>query len=148
MINKDKSTTSFNFGLRLVALRSFNTKTKDYFQITRPQANEINSKELLQGALCNFFKNGETIRVDVINFFIKRLLVLFNWMKEQTLYRFYSSSLLFVYDGDDVENYDVRMIDFAHVFEIKDGGLDQGYIKGLKQILRFFEKFVAKDTDV
>jgi len=147
MINKDKSTTSFNFGLRLVALRSFNKNTQGYYQISRSQANEINNKELLQEALHNFFRNGEAVRLDVINYYIKRLAALFNWMKEQTHYRFYSSSLLFVYDGvTDVEKIDVRMIDFAHVFEIKDGGNDQGYVKGLKQLLRFLEKFLAEDS--
>jgi len=144
MISKDKSTTSFQLGLRLVALRCYKKTNQEFNEITRSQANNINNKELLQNALLEFFHNGERIRVDVITYYINRLIILFNWMKEQTSFRFYSSSLLFVYDGASEDNNmkcDVRMIDFAHVFEIKDKGTDEGYTKGLKQLLRFFEKF-------
>jgi len=145
MISKDKSTTSFVLGLRLVALKTYNVTNQTYYEITRSEANEIGNKEMLHRALLSFFNNGEKIRVDVVTYYIKRIYVLLNWMKEQTLYRFYSSSLLFVYDGADLNDNnpvaDVRMIDFAHVFEIKDGGTDKGYTKGLKQLLKFFESY-------
>lgn len=57
--------------------------------------------------------------------------------------RFYSSSLLFVYEGllcipiiyklgnpNVPFKSTVKMIDFAHVFPITDGGTDEGYYKG------------------
>jgi hypothetical protein len=36
----------------------------------------------------------------------------------------------------------LKMIDFAHVSEIKDGGRDEGYIFGLKNLIKFLEDIV------
>lgn len=38
-------------------------------------------------------------REDVIKYLLQRLEILQQWMEKQTFYRFYSSSLLFVFDG-------------------------------------------------
>jgi len=142
MINKDKSTTSFMYGLRLVASRTYLVDTQQYKQISRSTANNINSGESLQQSLFDFFNNGSKIRYDAIHFFIQKLSILYSWMKEQQVYRYYSSSILFVYDGGSDELVaDMRMIDFAHVFEIKDEGYDTGYVKGLKNLIKFFNQF-------
>src|SRR5262245_55574837 len=104
-----------------------------------------------------FFHSGEGLRVDVLKYVLGRLKVLHDWLATQKAYRFFSSSLLFVYEGDSQEDFkaDVRMIDFAHVFEIKaciglrprsqrqDGGFDDGYVKGLKRLLVFLERFLT-----
>jgi hypothetical protein len=103
---------------------------------------------------------NEQPRLDVVDYYISRMEVLKEWMEKQTSFRFYSSSLLFVYDGmrksfrlaiiwfstyqlgDDKSPFraDVRMIDFAHVHEIVDGGIDEGYLKGLTNLLNFFKR--------
>lgn len=36
---------------------------------------------------------------------------------------------------------DIRMIDFAHVHAITDGGIDEGYLKGLTNLLAFFKRY-------
>jgi hypothetical protein len=48
---------------------------------------------------------------------------------------------LFLFEGLEGEpvNVDVRMIDFAHVHQINDGGCDEGYIFGLKNLIQHFE---------
>jgi len=53
-------------------------------------------------------------------------------LRENGNWRMYGSSLLLVYDGAEEEpDILVKMIDFAHVFEIKDGGIDDGYLHGV-----------------
>jgi len=56
--------------------------------------------------------------------------------------RFYSSSLLFLFEG--LDNGDikvgVRMIDFAHVHEIQDKGKDEGYLIGIRNLIKSFEE--------
>jgi len=42
-------------------------------------------------------------------------------------------------EGNDVKG-DIRMIDFAHVSDIKDGGIDDGYLFGLRNLINFFTK--------
>ena len=52
--------------------------------------------------------------------------------------RFYGSSLLLIYEGDEKEppKTDVRMIDFAHVYPITDGGIDAGYMHGIDTLVK------------
>jgi len=91
-----------------------------------------------------FFFNGNEIRLDVIKHFIERLTILFSWMEIQTHYRFYSSSLLFVYDGVPELKADVRMIDFAHVSEIKDNRVDEGYVKGFRKLIDSLRRLIPQ----
>lgn len=62
-------------------------------------------------------------------------------------FRFYSSSLLFIYDGkqdpDSQPEVRLKMIDFAHVHPIQDNRKDEGYIFGLKNLIEQLEKVKA-----
>ena len=95
----------------------------------------------------------------MIRAFLKRLGQLRALIEKQETYRFYSSSLLFVYDAeadrcslDDGYDdcIDVRMIDFAHSTNAGDGsgrvheGPDKGYLFGLKNLIRFLEDFFCE----
>lgn len=63
-------------------------------------------------ALRLIFSNGQELRKDVINYFLGQLRVLLKWFEEQRLLRFYSSSLLFVYEGIFFEHILVQIIIF------------------------------------
>jgi len=150
MISQDKSTTTYRYGLRLIGLKSYQHSTGQYNTLTKSAANSIYFKNQLERKLFEFFNNGEDIRTDIINYFIGRLETLLNWMESQKLWRFYSSSLLFVYEGDVNSPHiraDLRMIDFAHVFPIRDGGIDDGYVKGLTTLISFLKKFASIGYD-
>ncbi len=99
----------------------------------------------MESSLLKFFDNGEHKRVDILPHCIAKLKELQKWFDEQRelrycnrwidiynfdskilfisllilTYRIYSSSLLFLYDGDvNNSNSTVKMIDFAHVHEV------------------------------
>jgi hypothetical protein len=78
----------------------------------------------MKTSLLEFFHNGKRSRLDLVELFLEKLRAILRWFESQGKMRFYSSSLLFIYDGveKDQANVDVRMIDFAHVHEITDGG--------------------------
>ncbi|KAL9650359.1 hypothetical protein ABK040_016426 [Willaertia magna] len=83
---------------------------------------------------------------------LKRVKEMYKQLKEieesllnNYLYRFYSSSLLFIYDKDKAI---VRMIDFAHVHENKEPVLDENYIYGLKNLITYFEQVIKRNDDV
>jgi len=146
MLSQDKSTTSYKFGLRIIGLRTYHKPTSQYISLTRSAANSICLRDQLEKRLLDFFHNGYHLRSDVINHFVEKLEILLSWMETQQLFRFYSSSLLFVFEGDgEVLKADVRMIDFAHVFPIKDGGIDDGYVKGLTTLIACLKKFTSGD---
>ena len=71
----------------------------------------------------------------------------------QTTYNFYASSLLFVYDAEGAKNnkslgsehlkefFNVKMIDFAHVFP-GDGEKDENFLRGVRNLIKLLEDFV------
>lgn len=100
MQSRDKSTTTSSLGVRLTACRVFNSVKQDYTELSRSDAANINSINLLKEHLKNFFWNGSDLRLDVLEYYEDKLKRLYrNWMKDQSTHRFYSSSLLFTYDG-------------------------------------------------
>jgi len=146
---KDSDTTSSRYGLRITGYRSFILKTGQFIECSKEAAEKITSLELFEKTLLQFFDNGAELRSDIIKFYIEKLSILLKWMETQTVYRFYSSSLLFIYDGaySNELKADVRMIDFAHVSEIRDSGNDTGYIMGLKKLLDCFKKLKCPPLD-
>jgi len=145
---KDDGTTSSRYGLRITGYRTYNIKTSQFQECTKEAAERITSLDLFETNMHSFFFNGNDIRIDVIKYLLDRLSVFLSWMEIQTVYRFYSSSLLFVYDGaTDSFKADVRMIDFAHVSEIKDNGVDEGYVKGLRKLLECLRKLVTSQKE-
>lgn len=121
-------------------------------------------------------------RPAVLQELLPRLRLLKRLWATQRLYRFYGSSLLFVYDaatapavpggeltqagtgagtGEAVgaapavatrwgsggrPDVDVRMIDFGHAWDIRDGGRDDGYELGLRNIIATIETVLNRDT--
>jgi len=138
---KDDATTTTTLGMRISGLRVFQCKRGEYVAKDKPWGKKVKDSTMGE-ALSTFFHNGEKIRSDVVAQFITRLKQIKVWMDHQKDLRFYSSSLLFLYEGDENSplKTDIRMIDFAHVHAIKDGGRDEGYILGLNNTIKFFEK--------
>ena len=97
----------------------------------------------LPEALRLYLDNGKAVRRDLIPAFLKRLKDMERWFATQQQFRFYGTSLLFIYEGDpsaeDPNRVDVRMIDFAHVWPIADSGVDEGYLYGLQSLIQHWE---------
>jgi hypothetical protein len=99
-------------------------------------------------ALLKYFDNGQTQRRDVLPQLIARLQSLSETIHSLARYRFYSGSLLIVYDGSLESNLiDVRMIDFAHTTSTSTDGdePDQGYLHGLECLLGLFNEIFHED---
>ncbi len=108
---------------------------------------------------------GGRIRAGALPPLLARVREVEAWFAAQNAFRFYGSSLLFVYEGGGAEDgdgegaggdagagagaapsrrprrADVRMIDFAHVWPITDGpaGRDDGYATGLRNVRAYLE---------
>ena len=121
--------------------------------------------------LVTFLHNGEQFRMELIEPLLYKLRKLYKVIEKQNSYRFYSSSLLLMYEGDmqrkcncntekEQDTYrhkeninnkvDVRMIDFAHttygvfVGDPVRSGPDSGYLFGLKNLIRLLEEIRDK----
>ena len=106
-------------------------------------------------ALYQFLHDGTRFRTEVLEPIQRQLQALLSVIRSQSSYRFYSSSLLIIYDGQEtpqtphgsnVIKVDVRMIDFAHTTykgswneHTTYDGPDPGYIFGLENLIQILQ---------
>ncbi|OCT83227.1 inositol hexakisphosphate kinase 1 [Xenopus laevis] len=118
------------------------------------------SAEGFRQALFQYLHNGVRLRFDLFEPILYKLRRLKCVLESQASYRFYSSSLLIIYDGRDypatnvadplvqerAPKVDARMIDFAHSTykgfrddpTVHDGP-DKGYVLGLRSLINVLE---------
>ncbi len=75
---------------------------------------------------------------------LAQLLELKEWFEDQTIFRFYSCSVLLVYDKESVSKgrssgAEVKLVDFAHVVEGK-GIIDHNFLGGLCSFIKFISE--------
>eukprot|EP01120_Amphizonella_sp_Union-15-10_P010269 TRINITY_DN408_c0_g2_i1.p1 TRINITY_DN408_c0_g2~~TRINITY_DN408_c0_g2_i1.p1 ORF type:complete len:456 (-),score=109.09 TRINITY_DN408_c0_g2_i1:31-1266(-) len=140
MRKKDEKSTTVSLGLRFTGMKVYREDKDGFEKFGKDWGKDIKDDTFVS-SLKLFFDNGKEIRNDVIKAFLPKLDALLEFFNKNTHLRFYSSSILFLYDGDK-SNPEVRlkMIDFAHVFEIKDSGKDEGYLIGLNNLIKFMKQ--------
>jgi inositol-hexakisphosphate kinase len=137
---KDRGTTTHSLGMRITAMKVYQTDKADYVSLGKAWGKKVTPETMLE-SLSQFFNNGERLRTELIPSYLEKLGEIQEWINEQSQLRFYSSSVLFIYDGDESNSkVELKMIDFAHVHEIQDGGKDDGYIFGLQNLIDHLEK--------
>lgn len=102
------------------------------------------TKETMVPYLTSFFHNGRQIRRDAVRAIKQRLDAFQAALEHNDSFRFYSTSLLLIYEGAEPATHpeapevrcDVRMIDFAHVHVLEeDFKNDDGYAWGLDNLV-------------
>ena len=108
----------------------------------------------LRRSLTQFFHNGERLRTDIFLPLLDRLSRLMAVINQLDSYRFFTSSLLVIYDGldDQSTEIDVRVIDFAHAtYRNMSGettvytGPDDGFVFGLKSLIELIEELSKEE---
>ncbi len=155
-ILKSEMTTSAKHGVRFTGMQSYKRlragggpgvlEFRDKYY-----GRKLKGKDLVPEARW-FFDNGVRVRTDCIRLILDKL----NYIREkvvlQTHFKFYSSSLLVVYEGASRDlapcNADVRMIDFAHTQWV-DGGTepDNGYILGIDTLISILKQIIREDDE-
>lgn len=132
-------------GFRFVGMNIYQITTGKYKHYDRLFGRSLGvSLDIIEG-FKGFLNSGKGWRMDVIPQIIAKLNELLEWFESQSSLRFYSASILFVYEGDPSagSNVEVKFIDFAHVFPIKEAnGRDTGFIFGLKNLIHQFQEFL------
>lgn len=145
MLKKDMGSTTHSLGVRVTGLKVWHQSLTPpgYVRQTKSWGRKLTAESLPSSMRC-FFTDGDLLHEAVVHNSLEKLAQLHGWMSSQQRLRFFSSSLLFVYDAaNPAAEVRVRMIDFAHVFEIKDNGLDAGYLTGLNNLIGILEAYLA-----
>jgi len=130
-------------GFRIVGMKVFRKSTGELWKSTRQWCMEI-SQEAMPKAIEQFFFDGRTLRFPLIEQMTAGLKRIEDMLREHPQWRMYGSSLLAVYDGiKEKPELRLRMIDFAHIFPIEDGGVDDGYLHGLRFLRTSLENTLA-----
>ncbi|KAG5184994.1 hypothetical protein JKP88DRAFT_348404 [Tribonema minus] len=99
---KSRTTTTGQFGLRLNGMRVWHKPSGAYVVRDKYWGRSIQA-DTLEAAVTEFFHNGETLRADVIPPLLRLLASLASAIEAaSSACRFYSSSVLLIYDGASV----------------------------------------------
>lgn len=146
-IEKATKTTSCSTGIRFTGMQVYKLPLHTFLFHDKYYGRRLKASEL-KNELYEFLHNGVRLRVDIIEQFLSRLHWLYQHMESQRYFNFYSSSLLFVYEGDEVVSSpvvaDVRMIDFAHTQRCV-GERDDGYMFGLSNLIGLIESLLEDE---
>ena len=149
-------------GFRIVGMhlfRPFEGEDGTVISTDRKFGRSLQENDIHLGLL-EYLYDGRRVRTEVLMPLIQQLKSLRDWFETQSEYRFVSSSLLIIFEGDpsfDEPAVKVSMIDFAHTFPMKvwsdshssdQVNMDTDYILGLTNLISALERLhltFAKD---
>eukprot|EP00741_Cyanophora_paradoxa_P019440 tig00021127_g18767.t1 len=100
MMAKCLNSTSAKLGVRLTGMQVYDTNAHNFFRRDRHFGKKLD-EETFRNCVRRYFHNGSRYRTDLVPLFLDRLRKLLALFLDQREFRFYSSSLLLVYDGEE-----------------------------------------------
>jgi hypothetical protein len=142
---RQRFATSVMLGLRICGMRVW--RGSELYSVDRLFGRGL-TPETIEDAVSAFLFNGSMIRVDLIPSLLEKLRNIIG-VVEHSPFRFYTSSLLFIYDGDGHPGaIDVRLVDFAHAIYkgTKEGEADDGFLFGMRNLVALFNSILDRHS--
>lgn len=136
---KDFASTSNSLGFRITATRVYKNNTGEWIKHGKAFGRENVNVNNIVDYLREYFDDGLGIRQEVVQATLESSKLVAALWDSQRKIRVYSSSILVIYDADRSSGVAprVRLIDFAHVHPIQDGGLDENYRFGIHNLIDY-----------
>ncbi len=143
-IQRAKESTSMEYGFRVTGVMIRDEKGAILYKLHK-QFGEIGIEEF-PGLVKKFLEcNGRgSANQNAAKFYLKRMGELLTLFETKFTRYLIASSLFFVLSNTD-NMYDLRVIDFAHVFPLEPGKRDEGFIKGLRSLTKIFNSVIHNE---
>eukprot|EP00026_Physarum_polycephalum_P010597 Phypoly_transcript_10764.p1 GENE.Phypoly_transcript_10764~~Phypoly_transcript_10764.p1 ORF type:complete len:377 (+),score=36.52 Phypoly_transcript_10764:133-1131(+) len=147
---RQRFTTSTLLGFRLCGMRVH--RWSGLYTVDRLFGRGL-TPETVEDAVAAFLFDGKTVRTELIPSILVGLRRMISVLEDPTFpFRFYTSSLLFIYEGDTqttkgrTPRVDIKIIDFAHAIPKtdKEGEGDDGFLFGLRNLAILFQNIAAR----
>ncbi|PQP94808.1 inositol polyphosphate multikinase beta-like [Prunus yedoensis var. nudiflora] len=161
-LKKDRETTSLELGFRISGLRVYGNKETGFWKPDKKCVLNF-SIEDTRLALRKFVSSNPSSDSDIkpdCSFastvyggpagILAQLLELKSWFEEQTVFHFYSCSVLMVYEKESIlqgrnSGAEIKLVDFAHVIEGK-GVIDHNFLGGLCSLIKLISDIVTSSA--
>eukprot|EP01055_Gregarina_sp_Pseudo9_P003599 Gregarina_sp_Pseudo_9__3598@NODE_375_length_3014_cov_10_087731_g354_i0_p2_GENE_NODE_375_length_3014_cov_10_087731_g354_i0NODE_375_length_3014_cov_10_087731_g354_i0_p2_ORF_typecomplete_len447_score41_70IPK/PF03770_16/7_9e49_NODE_375_length_3014_cov_10_087731_g354_i016742954 len=147
-LEKSLKTTSNALGFRLCGMQSYNAKSDAIIYRDKYWGRKL-KRDRIDTALKEWFSNGICCHYDLVHMIYLKITSLIRAIREVKSYRFWSSSLLWFYDGAYMEaekrrkTLDLRLIDFANVIRLPDNPTpDMDMLLGLENLAKFLANLI------
>ncbi|KAI4305653.1 hypothetical protein L6164_029008 [Bauhinia variegata] len=165
-LQKDRKTSTISLGFRISGMKIFGSKDSGFWKPERKFLQNLSSEDA-KLVLKKFVSsnvpadNGEQPDCSFVSDvfggssgILAQLLELKQWFEVQTIFHFYSCSVLMVYekvpvvkgDSSGADRAVVKLVDFAHVQDGK-GVIDHNFLGGLCSLIRFISDILATQED-
>ncbi|XP_067935468.1 inositol hexakisphosphate kinase 2-like [Watersipora subatra] len=149
---KCKSSTSTELGVRVHGMQKYDASNGKFETLDKYEGLKLSVDEFKR-KIVQFLHDGKVFRQELVSPIYDRLKRFHDCLSQQDTFRFYSCSLLIIYEGDfqspeDVSLVKVKAIDFAHTTyesypdensQYIHTGPDLGYLLGLKTLIDIFK---------
>lgn len=151
-LKKDRESSSLPLGFRISGLQIYEDQDSGYWKpdrkltlkYTADDVRLVLRKFVSSNKSLDFKKEPDCAYASSVyggcSGILAQLLELKSWFEEQTIYHFYSCSVLMVYDKESLVQGErgpaIKLVDFAHVIE-GDGVLDHNFLGGLCSLIKF-----------
>jgi len=148
------ASTSASLGLRIGGMQSYRPLEGTYLFRDKYYGRAATQDQFFQ-TLQIFFSDGRKVLKDIIQDMLVKVRHFSSILQTEARFRFYSSSLLLVFEGKPEEEKcerkdrrcDVRMIDFAKTCKLSDAE-DDGISKGFDSLIICLEKLLLSTDNL